>query len=218
MLCDPVKKSKVTIKLGFKILLIGNQNHNFFSICRYLREKNYDAHLMLMESETIHHLPASDTYDNNFQEFVKEGKLSRLPSGFVRTEKKYLINLLKDYSFIIGCGLTPAYMNKINRNLDIFIPYGSDLMFQPFLSKKKLFNKKFLKILYQTYHQRNGIKKAKNIISPVTNPIIEEYILKLNYRGNRVFSHIPFIYSSQYKNKTFSDFIFHSKNDVLVDY
>ena len=88
MLCDPVKKSKVTIKLGFKILLIGNQNHNFFSICRYLREKNYDAHLMLMESETIHHLPASDTYDNNFQEFVKEGKLSRLPSGFVSTEKK----------------------------------------------------------------------------------------------------------------------------------
>tara|TARA_Y100001980_G_C14543532_1_gene322303 strand:+ start:455 stop:1555 length:1101 start_codon:yes stop_codon:yes gene_type:complete len=171
-----------------------------------------------MESETIHHLPASDTYDDNFQEFVKEGKLSRLPSGFIETEKKYIIDLLKDYSFIIGCGLSPAYMNKIGKNLDIFIPYGSDLMFQPFFSKKKLYSKKFLKILYQTYHQRNGIKKAKSVILPVTNPIIEECMIKLNYKGNRVISHIPFIYSRQYKNKTFNDFIFNSDNDVLVHY
>ncbi|MFL2983114.1 MAG: hypothetical protein ACJZ12_01825 [Candidatus Neomarinimicrobiota bacterium] len=201
-----------------KILLIGNQNNNFFSLCRFLRDKNYNANLLLMQLETKHHIPEADSYDNNFNHYVTEGDLSRLPTGFFNTEKQYVNDLIYDYDIIIGCGLTPAYINKIGKKLDIFIPYGSDLMFQPFYGEKNIFDKKILKILNQTYHQKKGIQHTRNIIIPITNPLIDNCIDKLSYGGNRIISHIPFIYSKQYDRNILKAYVKKSNNKILNDY
>ena len=201
-----------------KILLVGNQNNNFFSLCRFLRDSNYDANLLLMHSETKHHMPEADSYNDNYNHYVTQSDLSRLPTGFFNTGKQYINDLIYDYDIIIGCGLTPAYLNKIGKRLDIFIPYGSDLMFQPFYAGKNIFDNKILKILYQIYNQKNGIRNTRHIVLPITNPIIENCIDKLGYKGNRIFSHIPFIYNKQYDRLILDKHIKSSNNKTLVDY
>ena len=41
----------------------------------------------------------------------------------------------KNYDICIGSGLTPYYFNKWGLELDVFLPYGSDLYELPFKKK-----------------------------------------------------------------------------------
>jgi hypothetical protein len=108
-----------------KIALLGNMNNNMFCLARYLRDLGYEADLFLIETSIIDHFkPINDSYENNFTEFVFETKwFENRKKERVKEVKK----TLEKYDLVIGSGYAPALLNEINKPLDIFYPYGSDL-------------------------------------------------------------------------------------------
>lgn len=108
-----------------KIALLGNMNNNFFSLCRYLRDAGFDAHLLLME-EMDHFLPDCDTFDTDYKEYTHQ-TLWHQHYFFDERLKKKIEDDLDGYDLLIGCDWAPAYLKLIGRKLDIFAPYGGDL-------------------------------------------------------------------------------------------
>ena len=198
-----------------KILLICNEVNNFFSLLRHLRDNDYDAHLFLMKEETAHFNPAADSYENNYTKFVHESFFSRLPTGFYNISKEQVKKAVSGYDFIIGCGLAPAYFNKIGIKLDLFIPYGSDLDYQPYLFKKKLFNKKLFKTVFVTYHQRMGIKNARFVMISKANNSFLLYYKNIKHIGELISGTVPFIYDKQYNDSIFKKYIKTTKNEFI---
>ena len=79
---------------------------------------------------------------------------------FLTFPKEQVKKAVSGYDFIIGCGLAPAYFNKIGNKLDLFIPYGSDLDYQPYLFKKTV-QQKTLKNCICDISSENGYQKCK---------------------------------------------------------
>ena len=198
-----------------KILLICNQCNNFFSLLRHLRDNGYDAHLYIMHEEFSHFKPENDCYSDNYKNFVQNSFFSMLPTGFYLIPKKQIKKAVIGYDFIIGCGLAPAYLNKIGMKLDLFIPYGLDLDYQPFLHRKKIFTRKIFKVIFVTYHQKLGIRNSKYIMLPKTNNIYLSYYNEINHKGKLISATVPFIYDKQYEYSILKKYTISSKNDFI---
>jgi len=180
-----------------KVALICNMNNGFFSLVRYLRDRGIDADLLIMKYEFEHFSPKADSYDDSYLDYTK--RLSWGKHNFLDVSSKVIEDDVKRYDVIIGCGSTPAYLNKINRSLDIFIPYGSDIYEMPFFRLNKLEN--YYRI-YQTYirnkNQRIGIQNSRYICIGGTSPEFEQVFKKINYHGNLVKIHYPAVYNKFY--------------------
>jgi glycosyltransferase involved in cell wall biosynthesis len=112
--------------MKLKIALLGNMNNNFFALCRYLRDAGYDANLFLL-SEFGHFLPSCDTFNEDYKQYVIDTNWHK--HYFFDPELKNKIQTaLRGYDVIIGCDIAPAYMSLIGRKLDVFIPYGGDIV------------------------------------------------------------------------------------------
>ena len=80
-----------------------------------LKSEGIEADLLLFKEEFDHFQPEKDTFFDLPQSIYKT-ELSVLPGGFVNNSKKYIRSIFDGYDMIIGCGLTPAYLNRINRS------------------------------------------------------------------------------------------------------
>ena len=151
-----------------RIAFIGNMNNNHFAIKRYFEDIGFVCDLYLYNTLPNHFLPENDTWEiNKHQTSIK--KLNRgIP--FFDWFKPSLEYDFKNYDICIGSGLTPYYFNKWGLELDVFLPYGSDLYELPF-KKKWEFNsiKSFLIILLHNlfiyYGQKKGILSTKRIFT-----------------------------------------------------
>lgn len=94
-----------------------------FVLVRYLRNLNYNVFLFLLD-ESNHFLPKNDTFSNEYEKYTLVTSWDVMDP---QERKKDVMNKLEDFNIIIGCGRSPAYLNEINKCIDIFIPYGSDL-------------------------------------------------------------------------------------------
>jgi hypothetical protein len=209
-----------------KIALIGNMNNNCFAVARYL-EKSYQVDLILLCTEQAHFLPENDSFEiQNFN--IIESRLSQLPSEFFGNKRDYILNLLSQYDLTIGCGPAPAYMSRINKKLDLFIPYGSDIYYIPFIPiflKKGI--KRLIKEQFFKYHQKRGILKSSHILMDYTNQTYESLFQKLNINKKRIFNNCPFLYVPEFntesiksnysKSKFYSKFAkLRQENDLLI--
>jgi hypothetical protein len=83
--------------------------------------------------------------------------------------KKYLKNLLKNYTHLIGSGITPAMLNRINKKLTIFFPhsigveYYNSFVINSIVNQKNFLAKFFFKTLKR--QQKIGIQNSKFIIN-----------------------------------------------------
>ena len=119
-----------------RIALIGNMNNNFFSLCRYLRDNGYDASLILL-NEYDHFLPECDAFDDSYKEYtIQPGWPKRY--FFDPQLKKELQSTLEPFDYFIGCDYAPAYLNLLGKKLNLYIPYGSDLVYFSFPAKLPL--------------------------------------------------------------------------------
>jgi hypothetical protein len=158
---------------NLKIALIGNMNNNFFSLHRYLLNNGYDSTLFLFNNELNHFKPINDTW--SIEKYHPTIKYLEVGNPFVEIDFRKLKISLSHYNFVFGCGYAPYYFERIGRQLDVFVPYGSDL----YELSTNYFNLNvksgiipFIKSLYLkctnyfiSRFQRRGIKKSKNIIS-----------------------------------------------------
>jgi hypothetical protein len=192
-----------------KIALMGNTCNNNFSLMRYFRDLGHDAHLFLYSNEGYAnenpiHNPEWDTW-----EILKWGKyIHRLqvPNGIEtivgRPDKLKLppnLDALKkslyNFDYIIGSGITPSLMWRINIQLDIFFPYSTGIEWVGELEnisklKKYNFEWPFRKFIYNT--QIKGIKSA-NIVNIGCGGYTEEVLKKNNI--NYDYMHTPQYYN-----------------------
>jgi len=181
-----------------KIAIIGNMNNSSYPLLRYLLDAGYSTDLILLESEFLHFHPENDTFESvNISS--KNSKLSVFPSAFWEVDTKYVKDLLLPYDIIIGCGPAPAYLSRINRILDIFIPYGSDIYYLPFKSvnlKTKCL--KTIKEQFFKYHQRRGIRMAAKVMMDYTNDSYESLFASLGINHKRIFTNSPYLYLPEF--------------------
>lgn len=125
-----------------KIALIGNMNNNNFAIMRYFRDLGEDAHLFLWANDGVgslsHFAPENDTWNmDKWRTFIHETELINgyasvcvdLKSLSFPISKDKIRSYFKDFDVLIGSGVAPALMGRINRPLDIFYPYSSGIEF-----------------------------------------------------------------------------------------
>lgn len=182
-----------------KVACIGNMNNIFFSLVRHLRDREIEADVLLLNTEMWHFHPSSDSYDLNYQKYTRSLSWGS-PLDFTKTSKRQILEDLKKYDMIIGCGSTPAFMNKIGRRLDLFIPYGDDIVSYAFFNFKKPLYKCVYQLVCASFikSQKTGIRKAAYLNIDPTNDEMEKVISQLNYTGKRLNCGIPMIYTPIY--------------------
>ena len=171
------------------VALVGNMNGMFHSLYFYLQKiERINVELLSFEDDDSNF----DLILNKFEKpSTKILNLTKKPSFFLKCSKKQIKNAFSPYDFIIGCGPTPAYLNRINRRLDIFVPYGSDLYDIPVLKLKRSFTiRKMISVISLRFHQKWGIKRAKHTLIEDTNEMFEKLIpFRLK---NRIALSLPF--------------------------
>ncbi len=178
-----------------KVACIGNMNNNFFNLVRYLRDNHIDAELLLFNNDFDHFHPSADSYNDEYKLYTKQLSWGDRRS-FIMLSRKKIVEDLKGYDFIIGCGLAPAFLRKAGRSLDIFVPYGADIYDIPFF---KITNfKRLIVSIFVSRAQRLGIVNSRFINSFSTNPELEDLFLSLKIKAKRLYSGVPMVYLPQY--------------------
>ena len=188
-------------------------NNSFFALFRWLlKEKKLDLTLACFDYEPSHFYPLNDT-TIDLNEFG--GKILKLnwghPLKFHLTSKNRINKFLNQFDFIIGCGTAPAFLSKVGKVLDIYVPYGSDLYTLPFANKEKKVLKRLLLTLF-CKHQKTGIENSKMTFLDVTNNEFEKDVSEISI-SNRIFTNIPYLFFDEYKNLLPSN----ATNDILKD-
>lgn len=153
-----------------KVALVDNMNNNFFALARYLRELDLDVDLFLVDRDgQAHFHPENDTFlDLRNEKWIKPFPFDYSVRDMLKS-KTSLKRIFRPYDKIIACGNSMAYFEKVSIQVDLYIPYGSDLYALPFFNQKiELFS---LKSIVAWFVQRKNsklqcksIKRAKSII------------------------------------------------------
>jgi len=186
-----------------KIALIGNMNNNFSAFCRYLRDSGFDAQLFLLDNEQLHFLPEADNYSIDWIEYTHQLSWGSHKSFNKRTFHD-INNTFKEFDLCIGCGYVPAFFNKANLKLNIFIPYGADLYQLPFFNLVRPRN--LLKMYLMSTNQKKGILKSSIIMMAPPVSWLEDIFQKIRYRGKVEYCGVPMVYYPQYSSAVFFNY------------
>jgi len=177
-----------------KVACIGNMNNNFFSFVRYLRDMGMSADLLIRNNEMNHFYPQADSYSNVNRDYIKKLSWGHVLT-YYSTPKNRIKNDLSRYDFLIACGTVPAFLEKIGRTLDLFIPYGADLYGFPFCRFPF-----YLPIfIHFSKSQKKGIQASRYLSMDITNDIMEKAFNRIAFTGKRVTFGLPMIYLPEYK-------------------
>ena len=178
-----------------KVALLGNMNNNHFALIRYLRDHGIDADLLLFDNEFDHFNPACDTYSLEFMGYTRRLTWGA-STGFLSTGAETVASDVAGYDFLIGCGLSPAFLDKAGLKLDIFIPYGDDIWVE---TKYRFVAPHRLPSVWSAVHaQRKGIPKAGVFHMGYTNDLYEGQWKRYRGQSERWLDGIPMVYSGEY--------------------
>ncbi len=177
-----------------KVAFIGNTNNHFFAVVRHLRDVGVDAHLLLLGDEAPHFHPSTDTFDLGYQAYTTQLEwgdpmtFSGVPAELVRAD-------LAPYDVLVGCGTSPAFVHAAGRRLDVFLPYGTDILEYPYLRAAAPRRRTMGSIWQLPLNQRRGIRHAR-VVAGALAPQFEEHFAKLRVRGRRVITPVPPVYAT----------------------
>lgn len=157
-----------------KIALVDNMNNNFFALVRYFRDLGIDADLFLIPDSNLKHFaPDQDTWKNLSEvSWIKTFPVNYHWRSYFKAGTNAVVRKsLSQYDKVIACGQAVGLLHRAGIKVDMFIPYGSDLINLPFAARMfsgKIRLKdvpKYLIYCYLASLQRKGIVKATTIIS-----------------------------------------------------
>lgn len=185
---------------GMKIACIGNMNNMMFTMCRYLRDAGFDAHLFLWKTEFF--LPGDDCYDESYKDYTTILPIDKTNVHLFEL-KTELDKILDDFTFTIGTDIAPALMTLMHRKLDMFLPHGTDIYAFPFPQKRDKENMDRVWWLRQvnllSKLQKIGIENCRFTLFPDEYDIHFPYKDKLNFKGELIDMRIPMVYYPQYQ-------------------
>jgi len=182
-----------------RVAIIGNMNNCFFTLMRYFRDLNIDAHLYLYENEYEHFKPENDTYRiDKYKDYIHILPVANSGKGLILANSKELQKILKPYDLYIGYGIAPALFRKIDYTLDIFIPYSDriELVNYDKFQFKNLF--KYPVRLYTRKEQIAGIKfNTTKVIASGIESITKEAIEMLGIKDKYIRNYLIMIYNKE---------------------
>jgi hypothetical protein len=196
-----------------KVVYIDNTCNSGYVLIRYLNDAGIDATLLNLSnvSGSTHADPARDTYTEQY--FNKIVNTNWLDRSLLRINKSEVRNILDEFDYIIGGDWSPYLCRLANRNLDIFIPHGTDVFKYPFpnpfdFSRRGIGNSILGRL------QKKSIKKnVKHMLLEATNSDFEAHITKLVDGSllKRTFGTTPLLYRPQYNSTEFNAYIKNSE-------
>jgi hypothetical protein len=178
-----------------RVALLGNMNNNFFNLARYLRDLQYDAHLFIFPNDPKHFHPEADSYAIEFTDYVHYLSWGN-PFDLLHTPVETILSDVGGFDHYIVCGTAPAYFAKANIQIDLMVPYGSDLYDIPFF--KIVRPTKLWHYFIFTKLQRKGIRLTKHISIADSSALFKRSLQRIGFRGKRIYSGIPLVYTKQY--------------------
>ena len=195
-----------------KIACIFNMNNNMFTLTRFLRDRGFDAELILF-NEDDHFLPENDTFSSDSKNYSFQYDWLDTDNYVPKVTKEEIKNVLSRYDLIIGCGFVPAFCDYAGIKLDIFVPYGSDFYTLPFKSHK-FFGQYTLKDNYPMY-QKSGIEKSKHVLFDYTSEQ-EKVFEKFDMKGKRHYLYVPVFYTPEFNKNNVENLFDQSKLYPLI--
>lgn len=179
-----------------KIACLGNMNNMLFQIGRYLIDEKHEVTFFLFD-EPDHFLPEADTFEN-----ISKYKIIKLGwnfETFLQVPAKYIKTLLKDFEFLIGTDLAPAYLYKAGIKLNIYYPHGSDLYQYPFFKYRNIPPQLWeIPANIVSRAQRLGIKEAEILSLDPSEEVYEKPNLLIRGNKKKRILAPPFLYFKQY--------------------
>lgn len=182
---------------GIRIAFIGNPNNNHFALVRYLRDRGYDAHLLLTDAEQEHFHPKCDSLDTGYRDYTYQLSWGS-EQGILRADRRRIRDDLAPYGVVVGTGYAAAYLAKAGVSLDVFDPYGWDI-----------WNATFYRIAsprYQLRHsaaihwQRVGLRRVQILHCTAMNEQYERQVARYFRNATRWKSPFPMVYAPQYES------------------
>jgi len=179
-----------------RVLFACNANNHFFSTVRHLRDVGVDARLLILANEDAIFAPSEDTFDRDYQAYTSWASWGD-PMRYAVTSADCIRRDLDDCDFLVGCGSVPAFAHKIRKQLDCFIPYGSDLMELPrtVLQRTSLAGAPSLWQFPRA--QAHAIAHARYIGGAIATPF-EVEMARLGVKGRRIAVAIPPLYATDF--------------------
>jgi hypothetical protein len=178
-----------------KIACLGNMNNVLFSVARYLRDMGYDVDLLMSPNEGDNFHPSADTYDLEFMNYCRKLQWGT-PFSYNSTSVETIRIDLSKYDFIIGEGSAPAFCYKAGIKLDLFIPYGTDVIsYLEYSIVNPVYLYSYLKFIRA---QRAGVRKVKDVLLNSVNYEWEKNYRNLKTKANRIYKSSPYLYATQY--------------------
>lgn len=211
-----------------KVALLGNSNNMFFSLARHLRDRGVDAHLFIFESEKKHFLPDCDTFTDDYKSYTTLLSWGSV-SSFFKQSPKIVANDLAGFDCIIGCGSAPAFLHRMGRVLDIFIPFGGDLVNLTRPDWRFSNPRRMVRSFFFARHQKAGIRSAKYFTMGAQDRATEAVIQNMGLTGQRVPIFSPMVFTKEFNPETIKEYYSRSewyknfkdireKNEVMVFY
>ena len=189
-----------------KVALVGNMNNNFFSLIRYLRDKNIQAELFLLNNEMGHFLPECDTYDLSHRAYTHTLNFGNLywflnECNMIKKDFHFQIEYLKAFDYIIACGAALGFLEFFDIHVNMFIPYGGDVTILPFYVPSQNPNHREHLDAFSSY-QMQAIKNVDTVITTNDFTIVDVFadgLNKLNVLKKTIgLEYFPFIYHPIY--------------------
>lgn len=184
-----------------RVACIGNMNNNMFSLVRYLRDLEIEAHLFLLCDEYTHFLPEADTFSDDYKLYTTRLSWGGV-RGFRKTDPRLVKRDLAGFDRIIACGPAIAYIARAGLHIDVFTPYGSDLYYLPYIH---IVHPRVVLDYWALAHwQRIGIGAASVICIDVWGEI-SGHVAKLAPRARRITHGLPMLHLPTYSAQQISE-------------
>lgn len=180
------------MKVGF----VGNMNNHFFAAVRHLREIGIDAELVMHADDPEHFHPSCDTFSRNFLDYTQTAYWGA-PLKFSSVANREIEKTVQRYDRLVVTGPAPAFLHRIGREIDVFIPYGSDLAEMPFFALAPPRKGALASLLTFPYHQRRGIQNAR-ILAGAYAAQFERTFNRIEAKGKRDWFPIPPLYAGEF--------------------
>lgn len=116
--------------MSFRVALIGNMNNSHFAALRHLRDAGVDARLFMYADELAHFYPQHDTwYWDRWKPYVSQLPLTNGGIDAVLARGAPVRRLLDGFDAYLGNGFAPVLFAKMDRKLDLFMPYAEGVEF-----------------------------------------------------------------------------------------
>ncbi len=123
--------------MPMKIAFIDNTCNHGYTVMRYLNDKDYTTDLLLLSEGEGHTDPYADMILPKYTDKIKNLGWDK---GFWKVPVAEIRDIRSQYDFIFAADWAPGLFYKAGRNVDAFVPHGTDLFEYPFIPKPTLKN------------------------------------------------------------------------------